>query len=117
MNRRDFFKFTGKVAIVASLTPEVLADLATPTTEIPKTLEKYEFCGEYFDFGFQYGMAISIGEGENIKRHGVILDCEKPGKVSDEELATAHNALVKWAKEQGCAGLPRLEEVISQVRG
>lgn len=116
MNRRDFFKLTGKVAIVASLAPEVLADIGGINTAIPKTSAKYEYTGEYFDFDYNYGLAVSIGSGKDRVRNAVQLRLSEPGKVSDTELKAMAESLNEWAKSQGYRGLPSTAQIIKEVR-
>ncbi len=85
MNRRDFLKVSGAIASVP-----LLAGALDPE---PKIHSGIEFREEYFNFGYEYGVAMRYGG----KRHAVRINLATPGEVTQEEVVVAKGLLLDWA--------------------
>lgn len=122
MNRRDFLKFTG-VLTAAIASPQVAASLLEDQPRFGKYERvkyyenaEFEFVGEYLDCDWQYGIAVSIGKGEDRIRHGTCTILGTRGKVSSDELNLMATELRHWAIEKGYVGFPSNEEIIKRIR-
>ena len=94
MNRRRLLQ-----GLIAAIGSAALPSVATSEpTVVVNDAGRFEFLGpEFFDLGYQIGLAIRLPNG---KLHGVRRLCKRRSRFSVEDVTDLKRELLDWAQAQ-----------------